>query len=137
MNLDLSATRPVTAAQYADLLRRTSLGPRRPVDDPARMEAIVSHANLICTAWDGDRLVGVARSLTDFAYCCYLADLAVDEAYQKRGVGKALIRLTQERLDPRANLILLAAPQATEYYPRLGFEGHPSAWLIKAGQALR
>lgn len=129
--------RVITPAQFADLLRRTSLGARRPLDDPARLAAMLEHANLVCTAWDGDLLVGVARSVTDFAYCCYLSDLAVDTAHQRAGIGRALIRLTQARLHPAARIVLLAAPAATEYYPRLGFERHPSAWMLRADEPVR
>jgi predicted N-acetyltransferase YhbS len=100
------------------------------------MEAMLRHANLLCTAWDGDRLVGVARSVTDFEYCCYLSDLAVDESYQKRGIGKQLIRLTQSKLGEQAKIILLAAPKAERYYPKIGFESHRSAWVLAAGEAI-
>ena len=93
---------------------------------------MLEHAKLLCTAWDAEMLVGVARSVTDFEYCCYLSDLAVDEAYQKTGIGKELIRLTQSKLGPNAKLILLAAPKAQAYYPRIGFEQHHSAWVMSA-----
>ena len=82
------------------------------------------------TAWDGELLVGVARSVTDFEYCCYLSDLAVDEKYQKRGIGKELIRLTQSRLGSKAKIILLAAPKAEGYYGKVGFTQHRSAWVM-------
>ena len=100
------------------------------------MEAMLEHANLLCTAWDGEKLVGVARSLTDFEYCCYLSDIAVDEAYQKRGIGKELIRLTQSKLGHNAKLILLAAPKAEGYYPKIGFEAHRSAWILAASKGV-
>jgi ribosomal protein S18 acetylase RimI-like enzyme len=120
----------LSADDFIDLLRRSTLGERRPIEDRARIEAMLSGADVICTAWDGDKLVGIARSVTDFAYCCYLSDLAVDEAYQRRGIGKELIRLTQAQLHPQAKLILLSAPAAVDYYPKVGFERHPSAWVI-------
>jgi predicted N-acetyltransferase YhbS len=91
---------------------------------------MLEHADLLCTAWDGSLLVGVARSVTDFEYCCYLSDLAVDEKYQRRGIGKELIRLTQSRLGRKAKLILLAAPKAEEYYGKIGFSQHRSAWVL-------
>ena len=93
---------------------------------------MVGNANLTVTAWNGARLVGVARSVTDFAYCCYLSDLAVDEKLQRSGIGRALIRETQKKLGPRCNIILLAAPKAVDYYPRVGFSSHPSAWVLPA-----
>ena len=123
--------------EFVDLLKRSSLAERRPVDDPMCIKAMIEHANLLCTAWDGEKLIGVARSLTDFEYCCYLSDLAVDEAYQKKGVGRELIRLTQSRLGSRAKIILLAAPKAEEYYPRIGFDSHRSAWILPATKRLK
>lgn len=136
MTLAYSTERALSPAQFIDVLQRSTLGARRPVDDPGCVAAMVRHADLLCTAWDGERVVGVARSVTDFAYCCYLSELAVDVEYQRRGVGRELIRLTQSRLGPHAKLILLAAPQARTYYPQLGFEPHPSAWMISSGQPL-
>jgi len=125
-----SSDRAITAEQFIDVLNRSTLGVRRPVDDVPRIADMLKNANLICTAWDGEKLVGVARSVTDFVYCCYLSDLAVDEAYQHQGIGKELIRQTQSRLHERASLILLAAPKAVNYYPKIGFNKHESAWLI-------
>ena len=89
------------------------------------------YANLIISAWDGDKLVGIARSLTDFSYVAYLSDLAVDVQYQKQGIGKQLIEKTKSDLEPECMLVLLAAPKAREYYGSLGFEQHPSAWTLK------
>lgn len=136
MAIHYTPDRALTPEEFVDLLKRSTLGERRPIDDPRCIRAMVQHASLLCTAWDQEKLVGVARSLTDFEYCCYLSDLAVDAAYQKRGIGRELIRLTQSRLGPRAKLILLAAPRAEAYYPRLGFTAHPSAWTLPAATAL-
>jgi len=86
-----------------------------------------THADLLCTAWAGELLVGVARSVTDFSYCCYVSDLAVDVSYQKRGVGLELMHLTQSRLHPKCTIILLAAPSAEGYYPKIGMTQHRSA----------
>ncbi len=137
MPLRYSADATLTPAQFVDLLRRSTLAERRPVDDPAAIAAMLQHGNLLVTAWDDGKLIGLARSVTDFLYCCYLSDLAVDESYQKRGIGRELIRHTQSRLGPKAKLILLAAPKAVNYYPRLGFDAHASAWLIPADRPLR
>ena len=134
--LTYSADRRITATEFIDVLNRSTLGERRPVHDPQRIAAMLEHANLICTAWSGDLLVGVARSVTDFVFCCYLSDLAVDAAFQGRGVGTELIRLTQRQLHPDAKLILLAAPRAREYYPRIGMEPHDSAWIASASKIL-
>jgi GNAT superfamily N-acetyltransferase len=129
--------RTISDAEFVDLLRRSTLAERRPVDDPNCIRAMLEHASLLCTAWDGSSLVGVARSVTDFEYCCYLSDLAVDEKYQRNGIGRELIRLTQSQLGPRAKLILLAAPKAEAYYPRVGFHQHRSAWIISAKKSLK
>lgn len=137
MILRYETNRAISAAEFVDVLRRSTLAERRPVDDPKSIAAMLEHANLVCTAWDGPTLVGVARSLTDFEYCCYLSDLAVDENYQKRGVGRELIRLTQSQLGARAKLILLAAPKAESYYPKIGFQPHRSAWIIPARGELK
>lgn len=132
MTLTYTSRREISADVFVDLLRRSTLGERRPIADRAAIEAMLTHANLLCTAWDGETLVGVARSLTDFSFCCYLSDLAVDVAYQRRGVGVGLIRETQARLGDSAKIILLSAPAATGYYPKIGFEPHPSAWILPA-----
>ena len=132
MEISYEADRSITPEEFVDLLRRSTLAERRPVDEPRRIEAMLRHSNLLCTAWDEGKLVGVARSVTDFEFCCYLSDLAVDESYQKQGIGRELIRLTQTKLGPGAKIILLAAPKAEEYYPRIGFEAHRSAWVIPA-----
>jgi ribosomal protein S18 acetylase RimI-like enzyme len=137
MSIHYDTLRTISDVQFVDLLRRSTLAERRPVDDQKCIAAMLEHANLLCTAWDGSALVGVARSVTDFEFCCYLSDLAVDVTYQQRGIGRELIRLTQSRLGPRATLILLAAPRAEAYYPKIGFDQHQSAWTIGSKQSLR
>lgn len=122
--------------QVIALYHACSLGARRPLDDRTIAGQMLAHANLVITAWDGDLLVGIARSLTDFGYVCYLADLAVRESHQRLGLGVELIRRTRAALGPRANIVLIAAPQAVDYYPRIGFTRHESAWILKAGEPL-
>ena len=122
--------------QVIALYRSSTLGERRPVDDRARMQQMLEKANLVITAWDGAKMVGIARSLSDFCYATYLSDLAVDESYQRQGIGKELIRRTQE-LGGQASVILLSAPKAVEYYPRIGMTAHPSAWWLRAGETVR
>ena len=132
MSITYSSERRISAEEFVDVLKRSTLAERRPVDDAACIAAMLEHGNLLCTAWEGDTLIGVSRSVTDFSYCCYLSDLAVDEAYQAKGVGTELIRLTQSKLGPKCKIILLAAPKAVDYYPRIGFTAHKSAWLLPA-----
>ncbi|MCZ2150715.1 MAG: GNAT family N-acetyltransferase [Bryobacterales bacterium] len=118
--------------EVLDLYRASTLGERRPVDDRDCMADMLNNANLVVTAWDGTLLVGIARSMTDFAYATYLSDLAVRLSHQRRGIGKELIRRTQ-REAPRASVILLAAPKAVDYYPHIGFQAHRSAWVLPPG----
>ena len=114
----------------------STLGERRPVDDRERMGGMLREANLVVTAWDGERLVGVSRSVSDFHYATYLSDLAVRLSHQKQGIGVELIRRTRLAA-PQATVILLAAPAAVDYYPRVGFTRHESAWVLRPGDALR
>jgi predicted N-acetyltransferase YhbS len=114
----------------------STLGERRPVADRERMAGMIREANLVVTARDGDQLVGIARSVSDFHYATYLSDLAVRLSHQRRGIGVELIRQTR-RAAPRATVILLSAPAATEYYPRMGFTRHESAWVLRPGESLR
>ncbi|CAB3791551.1 GNAT family N-acetyltransferase [Pararobbsia alpina] len=137
MPITYARDRRIGRDEFIDLLSRSTLGERRPIDDPACIDAMLANANLLITAWDGDRLVGVARSVTDFAYCCYLSDLAVDAGMQRAGIGRELIRLTQAALGPKAKLILLSAPKAVDYYPRVGFTRHENAYIIAATESLR
>ncbi len=136
VNIHYHHLRQISEIEFVDLLRRSTLGERRPIDDPHCVEAMLKHSNLLCTAWDDRKLVGVARSLTDFEYCCYLSDLAVDQDYQRIGIGKGLIRLTQSKLGEKAKIILLAAPKAEDYYRHLGFQAHQSAWIMQAKKEL-
>jgi GNAT superfamily N-acetyltransferase len=130
VTIDFAINRPISAEQFIGLLKETTLGGRRPVDDMVRIQGMLDHANLIVSAWQGDKLVGIARSVTDFHFCCYLSDLAVSETIQASGIGKELIRRTFLELKSGCTLNLLAAPQAVDYYPRIGLTQHHSAWLL-------
>ena len=121
----------ITAAQAIDLYIRSTLGERRPIDNVKTFANMLTNANLIITAWDQEKLVGIARTLTDFSYGAYLADLAVDEQYQKRGIGKQLIEETKSHLNSECMIVLLAAPKANDYYQKIGFEHNPRAWTLK------
>lgn len=117
-------------AEFIDLLERSTLAERRPVDEPETMRGMLAHASLLVTARDGGRLVGVSRAITDFCYCTYISDLAVDREYQRKGIGKELIRRTHEAAGLNTMLILLAAPLARSYYPHIGMTLHDSCWII-------
>jgi GNAT superfamily N-acetyltransferase len=120
----------LTVAAFTDVLVRSTLAERRPVHDPARIGRMLANAELIVTARADGHLVGVARSLTDRGYCTYLSDLAVDAAYQGRGIGRELIRRTREAAGDETSLILLAAPGARSYYPHIGMRLHDSCWVF-------
>jgi GNAT superfamily N-acetyltransferase len=109
----------------------TSSGIKRPVDDPKRIEAMFKNSNLVITAWNGIELIGIARSLTDYNYSCYLSDLAVKKEHQKSGIGKALIELTLQTIGEQTMLLLLSAAPAMEYYPKVGFEKVENGFIIK------
>ncbi len=123
----------LTVEQAIDLYKRSTLGERRPVDRPDIFVGMLKNADLIITAWDGEKLVGIARTLTDYTYVAYLADLAVDADYQRQGIGKRLVEETKQKLGPDCMIVLLAAPNANDYYPKLGFEHNPRAWMLKQG----
>ena len=108
-----------------------SSGINRPTGDLPRLARMFAQANLVISAWDGSRLVGVSRALTDFCYCCYLSDLAVDGAYQKSGIGQELIRRTRAAIGEEVSLILLSAPAAMDYYPKVGFARADNAFVIR------
>src|SRR5947209_1521562 len=97
---------------------------------------MIEHGNLTVTAWDNDKMVGFSRTLTDFLYVGYLSDLAVHIDYQKQGIGIELINQTRSKMGARSMLVLLAAPKAVDYYPKIGFTKHNSAWILKAGDQL-
>ncbi|MGC8550544.1 MAG: GNAT family N-acetyltransferase [Acidobacteriaceae bacterium] len=116
--------------EFRAVLVLSSLGERRPVDDVKRLERMLRHADVIVTARDGGRLVGVSRAVTDFSYGCYLSDLAVDADYQRRGIGKRLIEETHRAAGEETTLVLVAAPAAEGYYPKIGMVQRPSCWVI-------
>lgn len=130
MPIVYAAEPDLTAREFRDVLVASTLAERRPADEPERLERMLRNADLIVTARDGARLVGVARAVTDYAYCCYLSDLAVDATYQRRGIGKRLIDETHARAGDETTLILVAAPNAESYYPHIGMQPHRSCWVI-------
>ena len=119
----------LTAEEFVDVLRRSTLAERRPVSQPETIAGMLAKADVLVTARCGELLVGVSRAITDFAYCSYLSDLAVDEQFQGRGIGKELIRQTHEATGLCTSLILLAAPKAASYYPHIGMTQHNSCWI--------
>ena len=126
-----SSDRKITPDEFVDVLKRSTLAERRPINDPHRIQHMLAHGNILVTAWAGEKLVGVSRALSDFSFCCYLSDLAVDEAYQKQGIGKKLIDETHKVAGKNSSLILLAAPAAVNYYPKIGMDRFTECFMIK------
>lgn len=106
-------------------------GVDRPITDLARTQKMIDHSNLTISAWEGNSLVGIARAVSDFGYCCYLSDLAVDQHYQGMGIGKSLITIMQKKIGPEVSLILMASPEATEFYEKLGFNRFSNGYMSK------
>lgn len=130
MNIEYKISEPISVEQFVDLLKTSTLGERRPIEDKTCMEGMIANSNLVVSAWHNNQLVGIARSVTDFNYACYLSDLAVSLEYQKSGIGKQLQILTQEQLGPKCKIILLAAPAANQYYEHIGFTHNPRCWVL-------
>jgi len=134
MQVEYKVNENISVDQFIDLLNRSSLGERRPVEDVECMQGMISNSNLVITAWVGSDLVGISRSVTDFHFCCYLSDLAVDSAFQKMGIGKQLQIKTQAQLGPKCKILLLAAPAAKLYYEHIGFTHNERCWTLSREQ---
>jgi len=117
-----------SAQQIIELYEKAGLP--RPTTDAERIQKMYENSNLVVTAWDNDKLVGACRSVTDWVWCCYLSDLAVDPAYQKTGMGKKMIDLTKEKVGEQTMILLLSVPTAFEYYPKVGFTKEDRAFTI-------
>ncbi|AKH20012.1 GNAT family N-acetyltransferase [Sedimenticola thiotaurini] len=136
MDLEYKVNSPVSTDQFITLLHESTLGERRPVEDRACMEGMIRNSDLMVTAWYGGELVGMARSVTDFHYACYLSDLAVHKKHQRSGIGRELQRITQAQLGPHCKLILLAAPAANAYYSHIGYANNPRCWVLSPEQEI-
>jgi len=131
MNIKYTTNQKLKADEFINILECSTLGERRPIDDEKCIQGMLDHADVLVVALDGEKVVGVARAVTDFHYACYLSDLAVDVAYQKMGIGQRLIDIVHNELEESCKIILLSAPDAAGYYPKVGFIQHPSAWVRK------
>jgi predicted N-acetyltransferase YhbS len=123
-------------ASVIELYRASTLGDRRPIDDRERMRTMLERADIIVTAWAAETMVGIARSVSDFSYTTYLSDLAVRVSHQRRGIGCELIRRTRLAGGSQTSVLLLSAPAAVDYYPRIGFTRHESAWILRPDDPL-
>ncbi|HEY5691286.1 MAG TPA: GNAT family N-acetyltransferase [Cyclobacteriaceae bacterium] len=131
MNYIFRSDKKISPSQFIDILKRSTLDERRPVNSLERIEKMLVHGNVLITAWDNEKLIGISRALTDFSFCCYLSDLAVDKDYQKIGIGKKLIEETHKVAGVLTSLILLAAPTAAAYYPKIGMENFKDCFIIR------
>ena len=129
MSINYQVNPEISVHDLIDILHKSTLGLRRPLADLEAMESMLAHANYYIGAYENGNLVGLARAMTDFVYTTYLADLAVDEKYQHQGIGKELIKILKINI-PKAKLILLAAPAAEAYYPKIGMQNHPHCYYI-------
>lgn len=118
----------IDASEVANVFEKSGIN--RPVDDLDRIQRMVDHADIIVTARRDGKLVGITRAITDYSYCCYLSDLAVDNEYQHSGIGRELVRLVREKLGDEVTLLLVAAPSAVDYYPKIGFEKLDKAFSV-------
>lgn len=132
MAINYRADAVLNVHQVIELYKCSTLGERRPVNNPDVFQGMIDNANIIITAWDNEKLVGISRAMSDLVYVTYLADLVVHESYQQQGIGKQLIELTQAQTSPDCMMVLLAAPLANDYYPKLGFTHNPRAWMLKS-----
>ena len=134
MTVTYSLEPQLGADEFIDVLVRSTLGERRPINDRGAIEKMLANASIIWTARENDCLVGISRAITDFGFCTYLSDLAVDECLQRKGIGRELIRRTHESAGLHTTLILLSAPKASSYYPHIGMTKHDSCWIIPAAR---
>jgi GNAT superfamily N-acetyltransferase len=110
-------------AEFRRVLVESGLGAQRPVDDPERLRRMIAGANLIVTArldLDGRPLVGVARGISDGAWACYLAEVAVSKSAQGLGVGRALLDAVRAEVGPEVAVFLASVPDAAAFYERIG-----------------
>lgn len=136
MEITYKINQSISTDEFIGLLTTSTLAERRPVDDRECMEGMIKNSNLIVTAWDGNKLVGIARSMTDFHYACYLSDLAVDINYQNSNVGKQLQIISQEQLGSKCKLILIAAPASNSYYEHIGFTNNQRCWVLNRDSSI-
>ena len=130
MEITYKVNQSISTDEFIDLLTASTLAERRPVDDRECMEGMIKNSNLVVSAWDGEKLIGIARSMTDFHYACYLSDLAVDKNHQSNSIGKQLQIITQEQLGSKCKLILIAAPASNSYYEHIGFTNNQRCWVL-------
>lgn len=129
MEIQFRINEKVSAQAVIEVFKNSGIN--RPVDDEKLIQTMLDNSNLIVTAWNGTGLIGIARSVTDYCYCCYLSDIAVKKEFQKFGIGKTLIELTQQSISEQTMLLFLSTTSAMEFYPKVGFEKVENTFIIK------
>lgn len=130
MNLVYAINGACTVSEVQEVFMKSGI--RRPVGDIDRLQRMIDHADEIITARDGDKLIGFLRAITDYSYCCYVSDIAVDIDYQDSGIGKELIRLLRNKLgEEEVQYVLTSAPKALGFYEKLGFERNHNAFVLR------
>ena len=137
MEVEYRLNHPVSLQEFVDVLKASTLDERRPVHDLECMQGMLNNANLTYTAWLGDKLIGIARCLTDFHYATYLSDLAVDQGVQQTGIGKKLVDLCAAHTPDTCKLVLLASPAANSYYPKIGMQHNDRCWVLSGNDSLK
>ena len=137
MSIQYKKNQLISLEQFTELLQHSTLGQRRPIEDKTCLQGMLDHANLTISAWDEDKLVGIARCMTEFHYACYLSDLAVDESYQNQGIGKQLQVRVQHELNQHCKLILISAPAANSYYEHIGFTRNERCWVLQRSESIK
>ena len=137
MSYSYKVNQAISTHEFIELLASSRLSERRPSEDEAGMQGMIENSNLLVTAWDENQLIGVARSLTDFHYACYLSDLGVHKRCQNHGIGRKLIQITQDQLGTRCKLILVSAPDAMSFYKHIGLNLNDRCWTLEAGKFIK
>lgn len=130
MELEYKQNEPVLASELAELFKRSGI--RRPYDNHERIQRMIDNANEIISVWDNERLIGILRAITDYSYCCYISDIAVDKEYQGYRIGTMLLDLLLSRLgNEEIKYILTSAPNAIGFYEKYGFERNDNTFIIR------
>lgn len=137
MNIQYKVNATISVDQFLALLNASTLAERRPTDNISCLKGMLENSNLCVSAWIEDKLIGIARCMTDFHYACYLSDLAVDETFQNQGIGKALLIQVQQELNDQCKLTLISAPAANDYYQHIGFTNNERCWVLERHQDIK
>ena len=117
MSYTIKVNAPLTVQQVHDPYQQTHFD--KPIAGAARLQVMIDETQLVLSVWDDEHLIGFARCLTDFEYCCYLSDILILPAYEGHQIGRQLIATLQAYIGPRVTLSLRAADSAVGFYERI------------------